>query len=90
MKKENQEVILEGISNKFRSSKGMQYFAVRSVSKVARPMNASTSLISRWFNKKIDAVAEKLSKKIDAVSVDLSAHRADTEAHHGVYRVKER
>ena len=38
---------------------------------------------------KIDAVDEKLSKKIDAVSADLSAHRADTEAHHGVYRVKE-
>jgi hypothetical protein len=30
-----------------------------------------------------------LSKKIDAVSVDLSAHCANTEAHHGIYRVKE-
>ena len=27
--------------------------------------------------------------KIDAVAADLKAHRADTEAHHGVYRVKE-
>jgi hypothetical protein len=41
------------------------------------------------LSKKIDDVESKLSKKIDAVSVDLSAHRADTEAHHGVYRVKE-
>ena len=45
---------------------------------------------------KIDAVAadlkatdERLSGKIDAVAADLKAHRADTEAHHGVYRVKE-
>lgn len=41
------------------------------------------------LNKKIDAVDEKLSKKIDAVSADLKSHRADTEAHHGVYLVKE-
>ena len=37
----------------------------------------------------IGEVDRKLSKKIDAVGADLSAHRADTEAHHGVYRVKE-
>lgn len=30
-----------------------------------------------------------LNQKIDAVAADLSAHRADTEAHRGVYRVKE-
>lgn len=30
-----------------------------------------------------------LNKKIDAVAAVLSAHRSDTEAHHGVYRVKE-
>ena len=38
---------------------------------------------------RIEAVDLKLSKKIDAVSAELSAHRADTEAHHAVYRVKE-
>jgi septal ring factor EnvC (AmiA/AmiB activator) len=41
------------------------------------------------LSKKIDEVESKLSKKIDAVSADLSAHRADTEAHHAVYCVKE-
>lgn len=41
------------------------------------------------LNKKIDAVDERLSEKIDAVAADVAAHRADTEAHHGVYRVKE-
>ena len=47
-------------------------------------------------NFKIDAVAtdlkatdKRLSGKIDGVATDLKAHRADTEAHHGVYRVKE-
>lgn len=30
-----------------------------------------------------------LNKKIDAVAADLAAHRADTEAHGVVYRVKE-
>ena len=27
--------------------------------------------------------------KLDTVATDLAAHRADTEAHHGVYLVKE-
>jgi hypothetical protein len=36
-----------------------------------------------------DRRMENLAKKIDSVAVDLSAHRSDTEAHHGVYRVKE-
>jgi hypothetical protein len=30
-----------------------------------------------------------LTHKVDAVAADLSAHRADTEAHRPVYRVKE-
>lgn len=48
------------------------------------------------LSKKIDGVAadlkatdERLSKKIDGVAADLKSHRADTEAHHGVYQVKE-
>lgn len=32
---------------------------------------------------------EKPRREIDAVSADLSAHRADAEAHHGGYRVRE-
>jgi len=48
------------------------------------------------LNDKIDGVTanlkatdERLTQKIDAVATDLKEHRADTEAHHGVYRVKE-
>ncbi|MBD1399618.1 hypothetical protein [Pelovirga terrestris] len=37
----------------------------------------------------LKATDQRLSAKIDGIAVDLKAHRADTEAHHGVYRVKE-
>jgi outer membrane murein-binding lipoprotein Lpp len=30
-----------------------------------------------------------LAAKVDAVAADIKAHRADTEAHYPVYRVKE-
>jgi len=32
---------------------------------------------------------ERLERRVDAVAADLSAHRKDTEAPHGVYCVKE-
>ena len=32
---------------------------------------------------------DRVESKVDAVAADLSAHRADTEAHGTVYRVKE-
>lgn len=41
------------------------------------------------LSNRIDELDERLSMKLDAVAADLSEHRADTEAHHGVYRVKE-
>lgn len=41
------------------------------------------------LSEKLDRVEINLSEKIDVVAADLSAHRTDTEAHHGVYRVKE-
>ena len=31
----------------------------------------------------------KVDLRVTRLAADLSAHRADTEAHHGVYRVKE-
>ena len=40
-------------------------------------------------DKRLTVVEARLEKKIDAVAADISAHRKDTEAHHGVYRVKE-
>ncbi len=50
----------------------------------------------QMLSEKIDRVEMRLDKRMDclehkltAVAVDLSAHRADTEAHPPVYRVKE-
>ncbi len=40
--------------------------------------------------KRLDLVESNLTKKIDAVAADLAAHRKGTEAHHGVYWVKEK
>ena len=37
----------------------------------------------------IKSVEAKLTKKIDAIAADLKAHRADTEAHTKIYKVKE-
>ena len=37
----------------------------------------------------LNAVDEKLSKRIDAIAADVSAHRAESEAHRGLLRVKE-
>ena len=45
--------------------------------------------VEEKLTKKIVGVEEKLSKKIDGVAAELRAHRADTEAHHGVYGVRE-
>jgi outer membrane murein-binding lipoprotein Lpp len=44
------------------------------------------------LNEKIENNSFKidtLNKKIDGVASDLKAHRSDTEAHHGVYGVRE-
>jgi hypothetical protein len=45
--------------------------------------------VETCLNDKIEAVQKNLGRKIDAVADDLAAHRADTEAHHGLYLVKE-
>jgi vacuolar-type H+-ATPase subunit I/STV1 len=38
---------------------------------------------------KLETLNETLNEKIDAVAADLKAHRADTEVHKKVYKVKE-
>jgi hypothetical protein len=45
--------------------------------------------VEEKLSKRIDGVEENLSKKIDGVASDLKAHRVDTEAHRGVYGVRE-
>jgi len=52
-------------------------------------LNRKIDDVDGRLSKKIDAVENRLGEKIDALAADLSAHRADTEAHGTVYRVKE-
>jgi 3-dehydroquinate dehydratase len=92
MKKENLEVLLEDISSKFDLVLEGHEVLRSEVRELGRKTDERFDLVDfkiDTLNKKIDAVDEKLSKKIDAVATDLAAHRADTEAHHGMYRVKE-
>src|SRR6266542_25999 len=42
----------------------------------------------QMLSEKLERVEAGLDKKLDAIVIDLSAHWADTESHHGVYRVK--
>ena len=65
---------------------------------VAAETNGNTIAI-RDLTHKVDSVAAEtngntiairdLSKKIDAVAADLKEHRADTEVHKKIYKVKE-
>ncbi|HBG06061.1 MAG: hypothetical protein A2075_04265 [Geobacteraceae bacterium GWC2_58_44] len=103
MEKDHLEILLEDISSKFNLVlEG--HDALRSEIREAREesnskhdhtafmietLNRKIDDVDAKLSKKIDDVDAKLSKKIDAVAVDLAAHRADTEAHHGIYRVKE-
>lgn len=61
----------------------------KKIDSVEEKLSNKIDAVEEKLTKRIDAVEEKLSEKIDVVSSELSAHRADTEAHHGIYRVKE-
>ena len=56
---------------------------------VEERLDAKIDAVEKRLDSKIAKVEENLSAKIDAVAADLAAHRADTEAHHGRYQVKE-
>jgi len=81
MEKDHPEILLEDINSKFNLVlEG--YDALRSENREARDES----------NVKHDHTAFMigvLNKKIAAVAADLSSDRADTEAQHRVYQVKE-
>jgi len=99
MQKDHLEILLEDIRGKFDLVLEGHEVLRSEIREIGRKTDERFDLVDfkiDTLNKKIDAVAtdlkatdERLGKKIDAVAADLSAHRADTEAHHGVYRVKE-
>jgi len=59
---------------------------------VAEKLEATRSELKEEIQKvdhRLTSVEARLVIKIDNMAAELSAHRKDTEAHHGVYRVKE-
>jgi archaellum component FlaC len=103
MEKDHLEILLEDIRGKFdlvlegHSSLHAEMQSMRReinekiehVDFKVGVLNKKIDGVENSLSAKIDSVEASLSEKIDAISADLSAHRADTEAHHGVYRVKE-
>jgi outer membrane murein-binding lipoprotein Lpp len=81
MENEHLEMILEEINSKFD-------LVLEGVSALDKKFDAKFEHLSEKVelnSSKIDV----LNKKIDGVAVDLQAHRADTEAHHKGWQVRE-
>ena len=92
MKKEHFEILLEDVNSKFELILEGHAALLSEMREQGRKTDERFDLVDfkiDTLHKKIDAVDKRLSDKIDAVAVDLKAHRSDTEAHCGVYRVKE-
>ncbi len=81
MQKDSLEILLEDIRSKFDLVLEGHEVLRSEIRELGRKTDERFDLV--------DLKIETLNKKVDAVAADLSAHRADTEAHHGVYRVKE-
>jgi hypothetical protein len=81
MQKDHLEILLEDIRGKFDLVLEGHEVLRNEIRETRTELKKDIEL----SNFKIDI----LNKKIDGVSADLKSHRADTEAHHGVYLVKE-
>ncbi len=103
MEKDHLQIILEDINSKFNVVIESYNALDRKIDNLEKRHDERFDLldfkietVNNHLSKKIDAVAadlkatdKKLSDRIDGVAADLKAHRADTEAHGGIYRVKE-
>lgn len=81
MEKDHLEILLEDIRGKFD-------LVLEGHSSLHAEMQAMRQELKEEL-RHVDFKVETLNKKLDAVAADLATHRADTETHHGVYRVKE-
>ena len=79
------QIILEDINSKFNVVIEGYNALDRKIDNLEKRNNERFDLLDF----RIDTVNNHLTQKIDAVAADLKAHRADTEAHGGMYRVKE-
>ena len=85
MEKDHLEIILEDIHGKFdlvlEGHDGLR----KEIQDTRQDLCEKISLLDF----KVDTIHQSLDKKIDAVAVDIKEHRADTEVHKKVYKVKE-
>jgi hypothetical protein len=103
MEKEHLEMILEDINGKFDLILEGHESLRGEIRDLSRKTDERFDLVDfkiDTLNRKIDGVDERLSKKIDGVEAslgekidgvagELKAHRQDTEAHRGMYGVRE-
>jgi chaperonin cofactor prefoldin len=61
----------------------------KKIDTVEANLNKRIDTVEANLNKRIDTVETNLTDKIDTISTDLKAHRKDTEAHPGLYVVRE-
>jgi len=99
MEKEHLQIILEDINSKFNVVIEGYNALDRKIDNLEKRNDERFDLldfkidtVNTHLTKRIDAVATDLrttNAKLDSVAADLKAHRADTESHGGIYRVKE-
>jgi uncharacterized protein YfkK (UPF0435 family) len=103
MKKDNLEIILEDIREKFDLVLEGHEVLRGEIRETRQEFNEKLDLVNfkvdtlhqrvenvrEELTDKIDGVDKKLSDKIDAVAADLAAHRADTEVHEKRYKVSD-
>ena len=102
MEKENLEILLEDIRGNFDLVLEGHDVLRKEIRDTRHELCEKIEFVDfkvEALNQKVDAVAVEtsahtvafrdLTHKVDSVAADLSAHRADTEAHHPVYRVNE-
>jgi len=99
MEKDNLEIVLENILGKFELVLEGHDALRKEIRDTREDLGEKIDLVDfkvEALSRRVDGVAAdlkevdtRLSKKIDGVAADLKAHRADTEAHPGLYRVGE-
>jgi hypothetical protein len=92
MEKDHLEILLEDIRSKFDLVLEGHAALDRKIDDRFDELNGKVehnTFMIGVLNDKIDDVEKQLVEKIDAVASDLSAHRADTEGHQTVWKVKE-
>jgi molybdopterin-guanine dinucleotide biosynthesis protein len=99
MEREHLEVLLESMDKKFDIVIEGYSTLNGKIDNLARRTDERFDLVDLKFeamSKRIDDVEQSLSVRIDSVEAklkevgtDLKEHRADTEAHQDIYRVRE-